>query len=56
MFQNIFGCGRGKVDSMINKKKTSTTDINSQSTKGKHRKIPHNLNMDMRNNIAKHIK
>lgn len=54
MFQNIFGCGRGKVDFMIHKKKTSPTGIFSHSLKGKH--TPHNLNMDIRNDIAKHIK
>lgn len=54
MFQNVFGCGRGKIDTMIHKKKTSKSGICNRSVRGK--LPPHNLNVEKIIDIAKHIK
>lgn len=54
MFQNVFGCGRGKVDTIILKKKTSISGICSKSFRGSHK--PHNSNIENRENILSHIK
>lgn len=54
MFQNVFGCGRGKVDTIIQKKKASTSGICVKSFRGTHK--PHNSNIELREDILSHIK
>lgn len=51
MYQNIFGYGNGKIDTMIHKTKSGICNL---STKVKH--PPHNFSIEQRTGIVKHIK
>ncbi|KAL4127150.1 hypothetical protein QTP88_011348 [Uroleucon formosanum] len=54
LFQNTYGIGRGKIDVMVHKKRSSTTGISPTSGRGLHQ--PHNYNAEAREIILNHIK
>lgn len=54
LFQNTFGIGRGKIDVMVQKKRSSLKGISPKDGRGLHK--PHNYNPESREIILNHIK